>query len=392
LRITVDYLNPEDTFVELEKRLIKARAGQKCEPEKIVDFIRKAYDAFVKYDARILEINPIFLSKGELIAGDCKITIDDSSAFRHSEFGFEVPRDMHRPPTRLERIAWKIEENDYRGTAYFIQLNGSDEESRGSGYIAFHGIGGGASMLAADALIRKGLILANYADSSGNPPASKVYRLIRVIMAQKGIEGYVMMGAVFASQEQWHHAHALVKAFRELEEENPDRMDGFPVIVLLAGNKEKESHEILRKEFAKMGYNFELFGRDYIYKPELIAERVVEAVKRYRVVKRWGERKMNFEGSVTQNVNRLEIQMRTGRIVIDLKKCEKCESYECVKACSLYGRSILRIKNGKPVTFLSDEECRRKDNECLACEIHCPYGAVKAVLDFPELESFVKGG
>jgi succinyl-CoA synthetase beta subunit len=281
LRLAIDYLNPESSFDEL-KRMLELQGGVEV-AEKIVEFVRKVYGIFVKYDARIVEINPIFLSAGRLIAGDCKITIDDSAAFRHSEFDFEIPRDMFRSPTKLERLAWKIEENDYRGTAYFVQLNEFERlKSKGKGFIAFHGIGGGASMLGADALIRKGLVLANYADSSGNPPASKVYRLIKIIMAQKGIEGYVMMGAVFASQEQWHHAHALVKAFKEIESENAEKMRGFPVVVLLAGNKEEESHQILRDGFGKMNYNFELYGREYIYKPELIAERVVELVESYR--------------------------------------------------------------------------------------------------------------
>ncbi len=82
------------------------------------------------------------------------------------------------------------------------------------------------------------------------------------------------------------------------------------------------------------------------------------------------------------------IQIRTGRIIIDHGKCEECEVYECAKVCSLYGRNIIRIKNGKPVTFLGDEEVRRRDNECLACEIHCPFDAVRIILDFPELGSF----
>jgi|Deesub1362B_J571_1020462.scaffolds.fasta_scaffold00863_8 succinyl-CoA synthetase beta subunit len=283
VRFKVDYLIP---FEVLETEFRKMLTKVVRDSDKIVEFVKKAYKVFVDCDARVLEINPIFLSKGDLIAGDCKITIDDSSVFRHPEFEFEVPRDMDRPSTELEKIAWKIEENDYRGTAYFIQLNEFNKlPSKGKGYIAFHGIGGGASMLAADALIKKGLVLANYADSSGNPPASKIYRLLKVILAQEGIEGYVMMGSVFASQEQWHHAHALVKAFKEIEKENPERVKDFPVVVLLAGNKEKESHEILRKEFGKMGYAFELYGRDHIYKPELIAERVVELVERYRVYK-----------------------------------------------------------------------------------------------------------
>ncbi len=266
LRIPVDYLEgPKDLEFDVDFS------------EELRGLIFKAYDIFKKYDCRILELNPVALREGKLYALDCKMTIDDSSVFRHPEFEFDVPRDMHRPPTELERVAWKIEENDYRGTAYFVQLE-MNPEDKGKGYIAFHGIGGGASMLAADVLIKSGLKLANYADSSGNPPASKIYRLVKVILSQPGIEGYVLMGCVFASQEQWHHAHAVVKAFRE----EAERLKGLPVVVLLAGNKEAESIEILREGFKDLPYRFEIYGRDYIYNPEYIAERLVELVGEYR--------------------------------------------------------------------------------------------------------------
>ncbi len=277
-RFVVSYLKGFDTVkfkqflesMDLEQKLI----------ENMTNFAERVYRVFVEYDARIVEINPVILSGNELYAADCKITVDDSSVFRHPEFHFDVPRDMERPATELEKIAWKIEEGDYRGTAYFVQLTLEEpnDKEKGKGYVAFHGIGGGASMLAADALLKSGLKIANYADSSGNPPASKIYRLIRVILSQPGIEGYVIMGSVFASQEQWHHAHAIVKAFRE----NQNALQGFPVVILLAGNREKESHEILREEFEKMSYRYEVFGREYIYKPEYIANRVIELVEEYR--------------------------------------------------------------------------------------------------------------
>jgi NAD-dependent dihydropyrimidine dehydrogenase PreA subunit len=79
------------------------------------------------------------------------------------------------------------------------------------------------------------------------------------------------------------------------------------------------------------------------------------------------------------------IPIRTGRIIIDHSVCEGCESYECAKACSLYGRNIIRIKNGKPIVLLGSEEIRRRDNECLACEIHCPFNAVRIILDMGEV-------
>ncbi len=81
-----------------------------------------------------------------------------------------------------------------------------------------------------------------------------------------------------------------------------------------------------------------------------------------------------------------EFEIRTGIVRINHEICRSCEEYECVKACSLYGRNILRIRNGLPITFLGPEEIKRRDNECLACEFHCPYNAITIELPFPELE------
>ena len=97
--------------------------------------------------------------------------------------------------------------------------------------------------LGVDALNRQGLKIANYADTSGNPTAAKVYRAAKVILSQAGIEGYMLGGFIVANQEQWHHAHGVVKALRE---ELPKR-PGFPCVILLCGNKEKESLEILKE-------------------------------------------------------------------------------------------------------------------------------------------------
>jgi len=275
VRLTVDYLEGFDEE-EFYEALNKFEIDEELK-SKITDFINKLYKIFVNYYAKSIEVNPLFLKGSEMIAGDCKIVVDDASIFK---LGWDVfPIEMDREPTELERKAWKIEENDYRGTAYFIQLTLEEPKDKRNGYIAFHGIGGGASMLAADVLMKKGFILANYADTSGNPPASKIYRIVKICLSQKGIEGYTLMGAVFASQEQWHHAHAIVKAFKEFESE---KTRGFPVIILLAGNKEKESLEILNKHFRNMNYQYEIYGREYIYELDYIADRLKEMIERYR--------------------------------------------------------------------------------------------------------------
>jgi len=224
------------------------------------------YEVFKRYDARIAEINPLVSTKdGRIYAADCRITLDDNSIFRHPEFGIEVPRDMEREPTELEKLAWMIEEGDFRGTGYFAQMVPAIEEE---GYIGFHGIGGGGAMLGASALINRGLKIADYADTSGDPPASKVYRVIKAILSQP-IDGYILMGACLANQEQWHHAHGIVKILKEELKDRP----GFPVLLLIAGNKERETHEILKQGLKDLPIRWELYGRDYIYQTDFIADR-----------------------------------------------------------------------------------------------------------------------
>ena len=240
--------------------------------------VRKLYEVFRKYDCSHAEINPLVLTKqGEFVAVDCRISIDDSSVVLHPELGIRVARESFRPPTKLEEIAWKVEEQDYRGIFYFAQIRTGEE-----GLIGFHGIGGGGAMLAMDELTKHGLKIANYADTSGNPTASKVYRCAKIILSQPGIEGYFLAGCVMASQEQWHHAHGLVKAFREELKDKP----GFPVLILIAGNKEKESIEILKKGLSDLPIQLEIYGRDYIYKLDYLAKRMKEMVEKYREMRR----------------------------------------------------------------------------------------------------------
>jgi len=235
------------------------------------------YQTFRKYSCRSAEINPIVLTREDKIyAADCHIVIDEASVFRNPELDIAYPRDIGREPTELEKIAWKVEDKDYRGIGYFVQM--VQDFQPGEGYLGFHGLGGGGAMLGADALIRHGLKIADYADTSGNPTASKVYRIVKIIFSQPNIDGYILMGASIGNQEQWHHAHALVKALREELKDRP----GFPVIILLAGNKEAESMEIMKEGLKDLPARIEFYGRDYVYRVDDLAERMRQMVIEYR--------------------------------------------------------------------------------------------------------------
>lgn len=234
------------------------------------------YNAFVKYEARSAEINPLVLTKdGKIIAADCRITVDDSAIFRHDELDIQVAREFQRDPTTLERVAWNIEEGDYRGNAYFSQMVTEIDEP---GYIGYHGIGGGGAILGVDALNRHGLNIANFSDSSGDPTASKVYRLAKTILAQPGIEGFLLGGFIVANQDQWHHAHGIVKAIREDLADRP----GFPVVLLICGNKEKESQAILDEGLQDLPIRYEIYGSEHVFDPDFIAQRMRALVDEYR--------------------------------------------------------------------------------------------------------------
>jgi len=249
-------------------------------PTKFLPSIAQAimglFQTFKGYNCRIAEINPLVLTKdGKIIAGDCRIAIDDSSVFRHPELGIEVAREAPTPPTELDKIAWAIEEGDLRGTCYIAQMV---PDRKGLGYVGYHGIGGGGAILGVDALNRQGLKIANYADTSGNPTAAKVYRAAKVILSQPDIEGYMLGGFIVANQEQWHHAHGVVKALRE---ELPKR-PGFPCVLLLCGNKEKESMEILKEGTKDLPGRIEIYGSDKVYETEFLAKRMKALILEYR--------------------------------------------------------------------------------------------------------------
>jgi len=159
---------------------------------------------------------------------------------------------------------------------------GYDEVSEG--YVGYHPIGGGSAMMGLDALNAVNLRPANYADTSGNPVAAKIYRVAKATLMQPNIEGYLLGGFMMANQEQWHHAHAMVKVLREVLPQKP----GLPCVLLLCGNREVESLEIMRTGLAVLmapdapGRRIEIYGREYVTDTKFIGERLLALCKEYR--------------------------------------------------------------------------------------------------------------
>ena len=325
--------------------------------------LSRLYRVARKYDARSAEINPLVITKNDLVlAADCHVAIDDYAVFRHPELDIEVAREFDRPPSRLEKIAYQVEESDHRGTFYFLQM---EEEIPPEGkYIGFDGAGGGGSMMSMDAVLDKGFKLANYCDTSGNPSASKVYRAAKIILSQPNLKGYFASGSGVASQEQYHSALGLVKAFHE---ENLE----IPAVIRLGGNFEEKAIEILGTYLKDIPATVEGYGRDD--SPEFCSQRLEELTEKSKSV-----HAVRPVDSPDLPEDLYFFETLTGRIFIDHQKCPDCRTKGCVEACSA---GILKIEEGKSVLSVPLVEAKTgKCTECLACEIYCKFHEQDAIL------------
>lgn len=306
------------------------------------------------YDARSAEINPLVVTaSGEVVALDARFTIDDYSVFRHPDLHIDIAREYDHPPTALERIAWKVEKDDYRGTFYFIQMMEGFEKN--TGVIGFHGAGGGGSMMNMDALLKQGFQVANFVDTSGNPPASKVYRAARIILSQPNIDGYFAGGSGVASQEQYHSARGLVKAFM-------DAPLNVPAVIRVGGNSEELAIDILERANGTFPAPVEAYGRDD--DPDSCAERLRHLIDTYQPVASPAPRQ------TTPDQEPYTFETVTGgTITYDHAVCRDCETKICVQTCV---PQILSIVNEVPVLNISLEDARKGSCiECLACEVEC---------------------
>jgi len=337
---------------------------------KLSELLVKFYQVCRRFEARSAEFNPLVLTKKEdIVAADSHIVIDDYAVFRHPELGIEIAREFDRPPTALEKVAYQVETKDHRGTFYFIQMEENFEPR--SGYIGFHGAGGGGAMMSMDALLSQGFKIANYCDTSGNPSASKVYRAAKIILSQKNIDGYFASGSGVASQEQFHSARGMVRAFREVHLR-------IPAVIRIGGNSEELAIEILHNYTRDLPGKVEAYGRD---------TSALFCAKRLReLVDRWEYR---GEGSCKEiqtkpKPSAYSFETMTGKIFIDHEKCNTCPAKPCVDSCSA---KVLKFDDGKPILAIPPQEAKRgRCTECLACEFACQFHGNKAlIIDLPIL-------
>src|SRR5436190_3387284 len=358
-RIACDVNRGPDNFAVADAT--KSCGLSSAQTMQLAESIRKLFDAARKVEARSLEINPLVLTKdGELVAADCRITIDDYAVARHPELKIEIAREFDHPPTALERIAYAVEQNDHRGTFYFAQL-ASTAAKDSKGLVGFHGAGGGGSMMSMDAIVDAGFTIANFTDTSGNPSASKVYRAARIILAQTDLVGYFGSGSGVASQEQYWSAYGLAKAFWELD------LD-IPAVIRLGGNTEDRAVDILRRISKLLRVPVE--GYRKADTPAMIASRFAELVAEGNSAK-WKPR-LPLVPKFVKNRSGTTLPVKNGRVWIDTAQWPKIRP-----VVETHSGGLIVDREGAPAAALPTEEFATKDSELLACDVECRLAGIE---------------
>lgn len=340
-----------------------------CGDERIAEILQKLYRAAKATDARTAEINPLALLKdGRLVALDCRISVDDYADFRQKHLGIEIARELGHTPTKLERIAWEIEKDDFRGTFFFVEIPRKPEDSNGI-WIGFNGAGGGGSMASLDAAQRNGLQPVCYVDTSGNPPASKVYRAAKIILSMPNIRGYFLSGSGVASQEQFGLARAVLKAFLEVK-------PTIPAVLRLGGNGEDIAKDLVERYAKFLPAPIEAYSKKD--SADFCAARLMELIQNYPQIStdehRFSEDDFKKDYS---------FKTKTGSISFNYNELDNLAAGKIIASCP---QKILKLnENNKPILAIEHEEAERgKCSECLACEFASLDLGLKAVkIDFP---------
>lgn len=188
---------------------------------QLSDIILKLYDIFWKYDASLVEINPLITTPiNQVIAIDAKINIDDNGLFRQKKVAEMRDLDAEDSSEVEARQA---------GLSY-IKLDGS---------IGCVVNGAGLAMATMDLVKHYGGEPANFLDIGGSSSPDKVLTALRIILRDPNVKAILIniFGGITRCDDV---ATGIVSAFKEL---NPE----IPVVTRLTGTNESDARKILKE-------------------------------------------------------------------------------------------------------------------------------------------------
>ena len=181
------------------------------------DLVEKLYGVYREYDAELVEINPLAVVDGHLVAADARLNIDDSALFRH-----------HSLPVVEEGTPTEHRVHDI-GLA-FVELDGD---------IAIMANGAGMAMATLDTIQHFGGRPANFLDAGGGASVEPTAQALAVLVGMHPKAIFVnIFGGITRCDD-------VAKAIIQVK-----NTDGIPVplVVRLTGTNEQEGVALLERE------------------------------------------------------------------------------------------------------------------------------------------------
>ncbi len=227
---------------------------------RVGNIISSLFKVFKSYDAKLVEINPLILTtKGEYIACDARMSVDDDALFRHkelSEMGIEK-RHEEGEMTQREKKAreWEVP---------YVDLDGD---------IGMFPGGAGFGIMGNDFIHYFGGKPANFMDSGGGPTPERLANML--VLLDENPEVKAIFGARFGGISRCDDFAKGVVMF--LKEHGLSK----PMVLRMTGNMWQEGVRIFQeaqKENPEIFKNIEIHG---IETPiEEISKRAVELAKK----------------------------------------------------------------------------------------------------------------
>jgi len=214
-------IDPATGILPFQARKIAFNLGLSGKAFKqMTKFVMSLYDAYIKSDASMFEINPVFKTSDDLIfAADSKVKIDDDALFRHPEY--KDMRDLN------EEDATEVEAGEYG--LNFVKLDGN---------VGCMVNGAGLAMATMDIIKLSGGNPANFLDVGGKANAETVEAGFRIILKDPNVKAILIniFGGIVRCDRV---AQGVVDAYKSIG--NID----IPVIVRLQGTNNKEGKDII---------------------------------------------------------------------------------------------------------------------------------------------------
>jgi succinyl-CoA synthetase beta subunit len=195
--------------------------------KEMTRFITSLYQAYASSDASLFEINPCLINgNGEVIAVDCKVTIDDNALFRQKELA-EMRDVKEEDPTEVEAKEFDLN---------FIKLEGN---------VGCMVNGAGLAMATMDMIKLSGGSPANFLDVGGTADAKRVENGFRIIMKDESVKAILIniFGGIVRCDRV---AQGVVDAYQNLGDID------IPIIVRLQGTNADLGKQIIDESGLKV--------------------------------------------------------------------------------------------------------------------------------------------